>query len=92
MQTMLDVSVATRRGITCTHREPAYRSEDWSCDRDRAVCQCERRCDRLQESEKAQGQTILLPLFHQMTELEQERTIEVLKSSVLGLSVLPTKD
>jgi dTDP-4-amino-4,6-dideoxygalactose transaminase len=93
MQAMLDAGIATRRGIMCAHREPAYVSEDWSCGRDRAVCQCEcGRCDRLQESEKAQEQAILLPLFHQMTELEQERTIEVLKSSVLGLSVLPTKD
>ncbi len=31
MQSMLDDGVATRRGIMCSHREPAYRDEAWRC-------------------------------------------------------------
>jgi perosamine synthetase len=80
MQKMLDVGIATRRGIMCTHQEPVYSRERWSCGGDRAVYQCEgRRCDRLRESEQAQERSILLPLFHQMTEAEQERVITVLR-------------
>jgi perosamine synthetase len=73
MQTMLDSGIGTRRGIMCTHREPAYQSEAWSCGIAKEKCQCEAgKCDRLTESERAQDNAILLPLFHQMTEREQD--------------------
>jgi dTDP-4-amino-4,6-dideoxygalactose transaminase len=36
--------------------------------------------DRLTESEQAQERAIILPLFHQMTEQEQDRAIAVLKT------------
>jgi dTDP-4-amino-4,6-dideoxygalactose transaminase len=36
--------------------------------------------DRLSESEQAQERAIILPLFHQMSEQEQERAIALLKS------------
>jgi dTDP-4-amino-4,6-dideoxygalactose transaminase len=38
------------------------------------------KCDRLSESEQAQERAIILPLFHQMSEQEQERAIALLKS------------
>lgn len=72
MQAMLDSGVSTRRGIMCAHREPAYQSEAWLCG-----------SDRLSESEQAQDRAIVLPLFHQMTEQEQDRAIEVLKTVCL---------
>ncbi len=81
MQTMLDAGISTRRGIMCAHREGAYQSEAWSCGIVRENCNCEEgRCDRLRESEQAQDRAIVLPLFHQMTEQEQDRVVEVLKS------------
>jgi dTDP-4-amino-4,6-dideoxygalactose transaminase len=81
MQAMLDAGIATRRGIMCAHTEPAYSSEAWSCGIAREACNCsEGRCDRLRESEQAQDRAIVLPLFHQMTEQEQDRVVEVLKS------------
>ncbi|MFM6279871.1 MAG: DegT/DnrJ/EryC1/StrS family aminotransferase, partial [Dolichospermum sp.] len=52
MQVMLDAGVSTKRGIMCAHREPAYQIETWSCG-----------SDHLTESEKAQDDAILLPLF-----------------------------
>jgi perosamine synthetase len=68
MQQMLDEGVATRRGIMCTHREPAYCHELWSCGVAES-CTCPPgRCLRLRESEQAQEQAIILPLFPQMTE------------------------
>lgn len=84
MQEMLDAGVATRRGIMCTHREPAYEHETWSCAGNREACHCGKgTCDRLNESEQAQNGTILLPLFYQITEQEQNYIVEVLKAACL---------
>jgi perosamine synthetase len=68
MQRLLDEGVSTRRGIMCTHREPAYQKEVWRMGN-----------DHLFESEQAQDQTIILPLFQQMIEAEQDRVITTLK-------------
>lgn len=75
MQRMLDAGVGTRRGIMCAHREPAYSHEAWSCG------VTGKNCDRLTESERAQDRTILLPLFHQMSELEQDWAIDKLETA-----------
>ncbi len=56
MQSMLDAGVATRRGIMCSHREPAYASISGG--------QC------LRNSEEAQDQCIVLPLYPQMSDLD----------------------
>ncbi|NJR76810.1 MAG: DegT/DnrJ/EryC1/StrS family aminotransferase, partial [Scytonema sp. CRU_2_7] len=48
MQAMLDAGIATRRGIMCAHREPAYQMEPWSCGISKEACNCEAgKCDRL---------------------------------------------
>ena len=60
MQSLLNDGIATRRGIMCSHREPAYAKESWGA------------VGSLTESERAQDQCILLPLFHQLTFEEQE--------------------
>ena len=60
MQSMLDGGIATRRGIMCAHREPAYQKESW------------RSAGSLTRSEQAQDECILLPLFHQLTHEEQQ--------------------
>lgn len=83
MQAMLDAGVGTRRGIMCAHREPAYQIEDWSCGVVKETCHCEAgQCDRLRESELAQEQCVLLPLFYQITEQEQDSVIQLLKDSL----------
>lgn len=64
MQRMLDQGIATRRGVMCSHREAAYR--------DVAVRQ------PLPESERAQDECILLPLYHQMSQEEQKRVKDAL--------------
>lgn len=65
MQSLLDAGIATRRGVMCAHREPAYAGGTWSAG-------------QLTESERAQQRTILLPLFHSMTEQQQNRVIGAL--------------
>ncbi len=71
MQRMLDRSVATRRGIMCAHREPAYRGNASITGP-----------GSLSESEKAADACILLPLFHQLTAGDQERVVEALRQSL----------
>jgi perosamine synthetase len=71
MQFLLDCGIATRRGIMCSHREPGYAAEDWM-----------KGSPGLEHSERAQDQAILLPLFHQMTEEEQERVAATLRKAV----------
>ena len=67
MQAMLDAGVSTRRGIMCSHREPAYR--------DRPLCY------DLDQSEQAQDHCVLLPLYSQMTAQEQDRVTSALRQA-----------
>ncbi|KPV53056.1 aminotransferase DegT, partial [Kouleothrix aurantiaca] len=67
MQFMLDHGVATRRGIMCAHREAPYHE----LARGRS----------LPESERAQDQTIILPLFPQLSESDQEYIAAMLREA-----------
>jgi dTDP-4-amino-4,6-dideoxygalactose transaminase len=70
MQGLLERGIATRRGIMAIHREPPYRDAPlphgtyWP-----------RWEERLPETAAAADETIILPLFHQMTEEEQDYVI-----------------
>ncbi|RZU00793.1 DegT/DnrJ/EryC1/StrS family aminotransferase [Rivibacter subsaxonicus] len=64
MQQMLDAGVGTRRGIMCSHREPAYAGMT--------------RPHPLPRSEAAQDRCILLPLFPGMTPQQQGQVAEAL--------------
>jgi perosamine synthetase len=64
MQHLLDLGVASRRGVMLSHAEPAY------ADRAQAVA--------LPHSEAASAQSIILPLYPQMTEEEQDRVLDAL--------------
>jgi dTDP-4-amino-4,6-dideoxygalactose transaminase len=67
MQDMLDKGVSTRRGIMCIHREKPYAGAARL---------------PLPVSEAAQDRTILLPLYPQMTEAEQDRVVAALGEAV----------
>lgn len=86
MQKMLDAGVSTRRGIMNTHREPAYASQPWRCEHSAAGGEfsAARGCAELVESELAQDRCILLPLYHTMTEVEQDHVIAALASACLA--------
>jgi len=82
MQALLDVGIATRRGIMCAHREPAYVREPWSCSEGPGPCGCAPgSCRRLRQSEVAQDRAILLPLYHQMSVTDQERVAAALRAA-----------
>jgi perosamine synthetase len=67
MQFLLDHGVASRRGIMCAHREAPYRRADQAYE--------------LSESERAQDRNIILPLYPQMTDDEQDYVCEVLAAA-----------
>jgi perosamine synthetase len=84
MQEMLTAGIATRRAIMCAHREMAYDEEPWSCGPGARTCGClSGTCARLGESEKAQDHAIVLPLFHQMTDADQDEVASTLITAVL---------
>lgn len=70
MQHMLNRGVATRRGVMCAHREPPYRGL--------------KERHPLPESEQAQDHSIILPLYPQMSELEQNYVVQVLSEACSG--------
>jgi perosamine synthetase len=86
MQAMLDDDISTRRGIMCSHREASYPPGTWVCgaSADRGGCDGAP-CPHLRESERAQDLCILLPLYHQMTEAEQDQVIASLTRALSAL-------
>lgn len=82
MQVMLDAGVATRRGIMCAHREPASGRETWSCGTPPGGCHGPPgTCARLREGERAQENTLILPLFHDMTQAQQDAVVNALREA-----------
>ena len=80
MQQMLDEGIATRRGIMCAHLEPAYRdATTWRCAQPR--CRHDGFCPNLVESERAQREGIILPLFGEITEEQQTRVALALRQA-----------
>jgi perosamine synthetase len=67
MQSMLDQGVSTRRGIMCSHLEPAYRRASGYAG--------------LVESETAQARCVLLPLYPDMTGDQQQAVIAALREA-----------
>jgi dTDP-4-amino-4,6-dideoxygalactose transaminase len=93
MQKMLDKGIPTRRGIMCAHREPAYENQPWSCGSDRSQCGCPGvDCSKLSRSVTAQEHSILLPMFHQMTQDDQVRVIDALQTGIGDLTHRPVVD
>lgn len=64
MQELLEKNISTRRAIMAIHREQPYRSERW------------KNC--LPNTDLATDTGLILPLFHQMTDIEQDYIIESL--------------
>ena len=68
MQRMLDAGISTRRGIMCSHREPAYAGLPLP--------------HTLKQSEQAQDSCVLIPLFPQMSDEECELVAGTLRLAV----------
>ena len=80
---MAEDGISLRPGVMCAHREGAYAIERWSCGPGPGRCGCSMgTCARLQKSERAQAQTVILPLYPEMTVAEQERVVERLRRTL----------
>jgi dTDP-4-amino-4,6-dideoxygalactose transaminase len=83
MQRMRDNGVATRQGVMCAHREPAYAREPWSCGPKTEACACPRgSCRRLARSEQLQDRGLILPLYNGMTKADQDAVVHCLDTSL----------
>ncbi|HTM03496.1 MAG TPA: DegT/DnrJ/EryC1/StrS family aminotransferase [Vicinamibacterales bacterium] len=69
MQRLLDAGIATRRGVMNAHREGAYPPSTW------------RAAGSLLRSEQAQDSAIALPLFHDLSETDQDRVIAMVREA-----------
>lgn len=72
MQRMLDEGVSTRRGAMNAHREAAFTAGSF------------RAPGGLARSEEAQDTTIVLPMYHGLSESEQDRVVQALARAVRG--------
>jgi dTDP-4-amino-4,6-dideoxygalactose transaminase len=64
MRRLLHQGVSVRRGVMAIHRETPYRHQYWE--------------ERLPETNKVTDRTVILPLYHAMTEAEQDLVIEAI--------------
>ncbi|MCX6553140.1 MAG: DegT/DnrJ/EryC1/StrS family aminotransferase, partial [Acidobacteria bacterium] len=82
LQHLMDHGVSCKRGISNAHQELAYADRArWACGPGPCNWGCpERTCRRLAESEWLRDNTLLLPLFHGMTDEEQDRVIEACRT------------
>ena len=69
MQRLLDEGISTRRGVMNAHREGAYAGDPAAWRATSAGLAC---------GEQAQDTAIMLPLFHQMSESDQDRDVDAL--------------
>jgi perosamine synthetase len=65
MQALLDAGISTRRGIMCSHREPAYHDQPQP--------------HALTRSEQAQDSCVLLPLYPGLQAQEQDHVMQTLR-------------
>ena len=68
MQRLLDAGIATRPGVMCAHREPAYPAGTWRAGE-----------GGLPQSEEAQDHSLILPLYPQMTAEDLGRVVDSLR-------------
>lgn len=69
MQALLDAGIATRRGVMCAHRQPAYPEGTWLGG-------------SLSNSEAAEDSVVLLPLYSDMADADLDRVVAALAQVV----------
>ena len=74
MQALLDEGISTRRGVMNAHREAAYPEDTWRVASGQT----------LERSEEAQDTAIILPLFHDLQETDQDRVIDAVIRAAAG--------
>lgn len=83
MQTLLNQGIATRTGVMCAHRESAYSPGTWRCGGSPEACGGSQHYGHLLESEEAQDHCIILPLFHDLSENQQNKVARAVREACL---------
>ena len=82
MERLLADGIASKRGVMCTHRSPAYAAIPWSCGHHAETCTCPPgTCTRLRESELAEDRSVMLPLYPGLSEADQDRVVAAMASA-----------
>jgi perosamine synthetase len=66
LRLLADSGVSARRGIMAAHLEPAYAGSP---------------CSALPVTERLSANSLILPLFHEMTEEEQDLVVSVIRAA-----------
>jgi perosamine synthetase len=85
MQAMLDRGISTRRGVMCSHREPAYQLPSFgkrNGDLNRRSNEVPFRATSLHNSEYLQDYGVMIPLFNGLTGDEQEMVADRIRVCV----------
>lgn len=82
LERMLAAGIATKPGIMCAHREGAFPRDVWACGVPASGCdESPGPCGHLVESERARDHGLILPLFDDLTDAEQQRVIVALAAA-----------
>ena len=68
LQRLAEADISARRGIMAAHRQPPYAASG----------------AELPVTDRLTDQTLILPLFHQLSESDQGRVIDVLRGDLAG--------
>ncbi|WP_104091297.1 DegT/DnrJ/EryC1/StrS aminotransferase family protein [Arthrobacter sp. GMC3] len=68
LQHLAEQGISARRGIMASHRQPAYAGKDTGTV-------------ELRVTERLTDNTLILPVYHQLTDSEQERVIDAVRSA-----------
>jgi len=77
LQALRDKGISARRGVMCVHREQP-KGEAWRCARTGCSCKAQT-CAELAVSERGQDRCIILPLYPQMSDADQDRVVSALE-------------
>ena len=69
LESLADADISARRGIMAAHRQPAYRGRDVGNT-------------PLPVTERLTDNTLILPLFHQLTDADQDRVVQGLRAAI----------
>jgi perosamine synthetase len=85
IQALLDQGIAAKRGVMCTHRTPAYATVPYRIAQPGAACECPAgTCSGLCASERAEDRSVMLPLFPNLSEADQDRIVDAVSAACGG--------
>ena len=83
INTLYNLNISAKRGVTCIHREPAYQKLNWHCNSAQHMCICRPgTCEKLRNSEIAQDRCVILPIYSSMTTNQQKFIVDSISQAL----------